>query len=148
MLIGPLEEARYEAALAFIYEVFHTEQHIPEMLIPIGNHEQKWWGLRKNEAVLGTAAIWKTNGNWHWGRFAVDKSLRGQGLGKILALTSFKDTFQSGIDLLYIDARDTTVGIIEKFGGLRNGKKIDFYGTPVTPMTLYKNAFFESLNKS
>ena len=147
IIIERLDDTDYNSVLLFIHDVFHGEQNIPEALIPIINHEQKWWGVRTGEAILGTAAIWKEVDAWHWGRFAVDKSLRGLGIGKSLAITSFKDAFNSGIHTLHIDARDTTVGIIEKFGGIETAEKIDFHGTPVTPMVLYKELFLNTLNK-
>lgn len=123
---------------SLIQDTFTDEQNIPLHLIPLStNIDQKWWLARSGEYVLGAVAAWEQDGEWHWGRFAVDNRFRGLGIGKTLARYSLVQTLLSTNEV-YIEARDTTVNIVKELGGEIVGNKFDFYGMPVTPMRLNK----------
>ena len=135
----------YNDAIQFAAAVFCREQNIPLELVPIYDaYRPVWWCVRAGEDILGTAASWLENGEWHWGRFAVDTKLRGLGLGKALMLCSLQETFAFGADKVFLEARDVTVALIRKVGGKVTGGAQDFYGQPVTPMVLYKADFLEN----
>jgi predicted GNAT family N-acyltransferase len=138
-----------EKALILLRDVFACEQNIPVELHDIKEDlNPLWWCAKDGLEIVGTAAGWIEGGNWHWGRFAVDRRLRGLGIGKKLAVFSFKEIFGLGAGEIHIEARDVTVGIIRKFGGEVTGEPVDFYGAPVTPMILKKHEFLEYLRRN
>ncbi|WP_083539386.1 GNAT family N-acetyltransferase [Enterovibrio coralii] len=133
---------------ALLRDTFHGEQKIPEDLVPLARETtQKWWVARSGEYVLGAVAGWEKEGAWHWGRFVVDNRFRGCGIGKALALHSLRDLLTITDEIL-IDARDTTVSIVQTLGGTVTGEKVDFYGLPVTPMKLIAEDFELALQSS
>ncbi|MDD7794265.1 GNAT family N-acetyltransferase [Clostridium sp. 'White wine YQ'] len=133
-----------EEAIKLSIEVFNREQHIPEELIPIREElEPIWWCGKLNGEIVAVVASWKEHGEWHWGRYAVDKKLRGKGLGKNIALFSLNEVFNLGAEEIYIEARDITLKMLEKFGCEVIGNAEDFYGDRVTPIVLKKNKFIE-----
>jgi DNA-binding MarR family transcriptional regulator/predicted GNAT family N-acyltransferase len=124
-------------AIKLATEVFNREQNIPEKLIPV-NEDLKpiWWCARVGEDIIGVAASWKENDKWHWGRYAIDKRLRGIGIGKKLAIFSLNEIFNLGADEIFIEARYITLKMLEKFGCEVTGEAQDFYGDSVTPITI------------
>ncbi len=139
--IEQLNPTSVNSTLLFLEEVFSIEQNIPKELIPVKADQQKWWAIKDGNQIVGTAAIWQINSEWHWGRLAIHEKLRGLGLGKKLVTQSLEESFQMGIETILIDARDITVDMILKLGGKIVGEKINFYGLPVTPMELCKSDF-------
>ena len=125
----------------FMSCIFHEEQLIPESLLPIDHLEHKWWFIKNNDQIIATVAIWKTNNEWHWGRLGVHKNFRKKGIAKQLIEKSLNDSFNSGIEVIKIDARDVTVKAILKIGGDILGERTTFYGLPITPMEIKKHAF-------
>jgi len=144
--IEPLRDAYFDSAMELLVQTFSNEQHIPRHLVPLSKSKSpKWWCVRVGEEVIGAVAAWQESGQWHWGRFAVDKNLRGLGIGKSMAIESITELFAGVADVIIIDARDITVGIIEKLGGKQTRPRFDFYGEPVTPMQLEKDDFLPGL---
>ncbi len=139
--IEQLNPTSVNSALLFLEQVFSIEQNIPKELIPILADQQRWWGIKDGNQIIGTAAICEINSEWHWGRLAIHEKLRGLGLGKKLVMQSLEESFQMGIETILIDARDITVDMILQLGGKIVGEKANFYGLPVTPMKLCKNDF-------
>jgi DNA-binding MarR family transcriptional regulator/predicted GNAT family N-acyltransferase len=122
--------------IQLVSRVFSSEQNIPFSLIPLSEDTpQKWWIARAGETILGAVACWQDNESWHWGRFVVDPKFRGMKIGDTLARISLKAMLRE-TDTLQIEARDVTVRIIQKLGGIITGDKTDFYGMPVTPMKI------------
>jgi DNA-binding MarR family transcriptional regulator len=143
--IEPLRDAYFDAAMELIIQIFSSEQNIPRHLVPVSKSKSpKWWCVRVGEDVIGAVAVWKESGQWHWGRFAVDKNFRGLGIGKSMAVESITALFTGIADKIIIEARDITVGIIEKLGGKQTNPAFDFFGDPVTPMELQKEAFLQN----
>lgn len=130
-----------DSALFLVEDVFYMEQHIPKEVIRLKNDQQIWWCIRRSDQLVGVVAAWKEKSEWHWGRLAVHKEVRGLGLGKMLLKKSLDELFQMEIEKVIIDARDITVRMVQDFGGKITGKKSLFYGTPITPMELKKSDF-------
>ncbi|MGG1659774.1 GNAT family N-acetyltransferase [Brevibacillus sp. NRS-1366] len=131
-----------EAALDLAVRIFNEEQDIPSELVPVmESYQPIWWGARIGEDICGTAASWLDNGQWHWGRFAVNTELRGSGLGGKLAHYSLEATFQLGAEQIFLEAREATVRIVGKLGGRVVGDPFDFYGEPVFPMMISRAEF-------
>ncbi|WP_350216163.1 GNAT family N-acetyltransferase [Ekhidna sp.] len=139
--IEPLRESSLPEAYLFLETIFTNEQHIPKKLIPLQHKQQLWWCIKDEGAIVGTVAAWKDGKEWHWGRLAVDEGQRGRGLGKKLAIGSFKELFQCGIDQIIIDARDITVELLLSLGAKVTGPTTQFYDIPITPMKLTKSDF-------
>ena len=126
----------------FLVSVFHVEQNIPLKDIPLKTKTSFWWGITNDsEELFGTVASWKKKNEWHWGRFAVSPQLRGKGLGKVLAEQSLNETFNLGAEKIIIDARETTVNLMLKFGGSIAGATTMFSSESITPMVLEKKNF-------
>ena len=146
--IEPLRDAYFDAAVELIVQIFSGEQNIPSHLVPISKRKSpQWWCARVGEDIIGAAAAWKASGQWHWGRFAIDKNFRGLGIGKSLAIESITALFTGVTDQITIEARDATVGIIKKLGGKQTNPPFDFFGAPVTPMELEKKAFLQNFEE-
>ena len=139
--IEPLDSNLYDKALVFLENIFTREQNIPKELIPLSSETQRWWCIRSGDEILGIAAAWMTNSEWHWGRFSIDEKLRGKGLGTKLVIKSFSDLFEHDTDEIVIDARDVAVKIILKLGGEVTGETGYFYEQAITPMIVRKNSF-------
>lgn len=147
ILIERISENYMNDAIKLATEVFTNEQSIPSELVPVNdNLKPIWWCARVGEDIIGVAAAWKEKDKWHWGRFAVDKRLRGIGIGQKIAIFSVKEIFNSYTEEIYIEARDATVNMLMKFGCKVIGEAEDFYGESVTPITLNKNNFMASFN--
>ncbi|MFQ3214011.1 MAG: putative GNAT family N-acyltransferase [Marivirga sp.] len=144
--IERLNKECYDSAILFLESVFNKEQNIPKELIPLDNESQKWWCIRNHDEVVGIVAAWESKSEWHWGRLAIHKKLRGLGLGKKIALKSLEELFKIGIEKVKIDARDITIEIVLHMGGTVTGKKTNFYGYPITPMTIQKEDFINKTN--
>jgi DNA-binding MarR family transcriptional regulator/predicted GNAT family N-acyltransferase len=131
-------------AIKLATEVFTNEQNIPENLIPINEElNPTWWCARVGEDIIGVTAGWIENSKWHWGRYAVDKRLRGIGIGKKIAMFSLNEIFNTGADEIFIEARDITLKMLKKFGCKVVGEAEDFYGSPVTPIIIKKSDFID-----
>lgn len=136
-----------EDVIKLATEVFTNEQRIPENLIPL-NEDLKpiWWCARIDEVIIGISASWKENDEWHWGRYAVDKRLRGKGIGKKLAMFSISEIFDLGAEEIYGEARDITVKMLSKLGCEMTGEPVNFYGDSVTPIIIKKSDFIRAKN--
>lgn len=144
--IEPLRDAYFDAAMELEIQTFSIEQNIPSRLVPLSKSKRpKWWCARVGQDVIGAVASWEDSGQWHWGRFAVDKNFRGLGIGKSMAVESITALFTRETDKIIIEARDIAVKIIRKLGGKQTSPPFDFFGDPVTPMELEKEAFFRNI---
>ena len=144
--VEPLRQEYFDATMELLMQTFSVEQNIPGHLVPIPQSKgPQYWCARVGGDVLGASAAWQESGQWHWGRFAVNKNFRGLGIGKIIAVESITALFTGFTDKIVIEARDVTVGIIKKLGGNQTGPPFDFFGSPVTPMELQKENFLQNL---
>jgi predicted GNAT family N-acyltransferase len=139
--IEQLNQEHYNSAILFLENVFYKEQNIPKELIPLENENQKWWCIRSSDEIVAIAAAWEVKSEWHWGRLAIHKKLRGFGMGKKIAIKSLDELFQMGIESVKIEARDITVEMVLKMGGKITGRKAKFYGHSITPMEIQKEDF-------
>lgn len=127
--------------LKFLENIFTKEQNIPHELIPIDYEEQKWWCIKNNAKIVGVVAVWKTESQWHLGRLATDKKLRGLGLGTKLIKKAIHDLFKTETETIVIHARDIVVEMLLKLGAKKTGKRDFFYNIPITPLILCKQDF-------
>jgi DNA-binding MarR family transcriptional regulator/predicted GNAT family N-acyltransferase len=147
ILIEKISENYMDDAIKLATEVFAHEQGIPaESIVIDADLKPIWWCARVGEDIIGVTAAWKEKDKWHWGRFAVDKRLRGIGIGQKLAMFSLKEIFNSYTEEIYIEARDATVNMLMKFGCKIIGEAEAFYDEPVTPITLNKSDFMKRCN--
>ena len=93
--------------------------------------------------VGGVALYWEDNA-WHMGRFVISPELRGRHVGTALLETALTDIFAQDIREVTMEARDTTVHILKKFGAETTGAPFSFYRGTVTPMRLTREAFWNS----
>lgn len=143
--LGRISPNYLKDAIKLATEVFTYEQSIPEELVPIKEGlKPTWWCAKIGEDIIGIAASWIEEGEWHWGRFAVDKRFRGLGIGKRIVIFSINETFNLGAEKIFIEAKNITVKILEQFGGNVVGEAIEFYGEPVTPIIIEKSSFINA----
>ena len=71
----------------------------------------------------------------------VDRRLRSLGVGKKMFAFSLNEIFNLDVEKVFIEARDITVRMLEQFSCEVVGEAIDFYGEPVTPITIKKCDF-------
>lgn len=124
-------------------KVFAGEQEIPEDIIEvIGEDVTRWWCAAIDSLVVGAVAAWKEDNQIHWGRFAVNNTYRGKQIGTRLARHSLEALFSQGVEEVYMDARDATVGIICSMGGKIIGKPVPFYKGTVTPVVISREDYY------
>jgi predicted GNAT family N-acyltransferase len=142
ILVEKISENYMDEAIRLATEVFTEEQGIPAELIPMKDDLTPiWWCARVGEDIVGVVAAWQENDKWHWGRFAVDKGLRGMGIGHKMAIYSLKEIFSGHTEELYVDARDVTINLLLKFDCNIIGETQEFYGDTITPIVLNKEQF-------
>ena len=94
--------------------------------------------------LLGGVALYWEDDAWHMGRFVISPELRGRHVGTALLETALTDIFAQDIREVTMEARDTTVHILKKFGAETTGAPFSFYRGTVTPMRLTREAFWNS----
>ena len=130
--------------------VFSGEQEIPESDVRGAQTDRTmWWVAACGSRIIGAAAAWEeareglTDGRKavHGARFIMDPAWRGCGLGARMSLYMLREIFRMGYDMVYMENRDVTVHIVEKYGAVRCGEPYPFYVGMVTPMILTREAF-------
>lgn len=143
--IGRVSSNYMEKAIELATEVFTYEQNIPSELVPVNKElNPMWWCARVGEDIIGVTAAWKEKDKWHWGRFAVDKRLRGIGIGNKIAMFSLKELFNIGAEEIFIEARDVTLKMLGKLRCEVVGEAKDFYGDLVTPIIVKKHSLMNT----
>ena len=99
---------------------------------------------REDPSILGGVALYWEDDAWHMGRFVISPELRGRHVGTALLETALTDIFAQDIREVTMEARDTTVHILKKFGAETTGAPFSFYRGTVTPMRLTREAFWNS----
>ena len=94
--------------------------------------------------IVGGVALYWEDDAWHMGRFVISPELRGRHVGTVLLETALTDIFAQDIREVTMEARDTTVHILKKFGAETTGAPFSFYRGTVTPMRLTREAFWNS----
>ena len=94
--------------------------------------------------IVGGVALYWEDDAWHMGRFVISPELRGRHVGTALLETALTDIFAQDIREVTMEARDTTVHILKKFGAETTGAPFSFYRGTVTPMRLTREAFWNS----
>lgn len=79
-----------------------------------------------------------------WAASSSPPELRGRHVGTALLETALTDIFAQDIREVTMEARDTTVHILKKFGAETTGAPFSFYRGTVTPMRLTREAFWNS----
>lgn len=138
-------EADTERLVALAGQIFETEQEIPRALTPLPpENRPQWWCAEEDGTLLGGVALYWEDGAWHMGRFVVSPALRGRHIGTALLEKALTDIFSRDIREVTMEARDTTVHILKKFGAETTGAPFSFYRGTVTPMCLTREAFWSS----
>lgn len=146
-MVRRASDADMDAVLAFAAQIFADEQDIPKELnfIPADKQPQ-WWCMEQDGELVGTAAIYREDGQWHMGRITVARRLRGQHKGTFLLKRVLDDVFAQDVDNIFLEARDATVHILIGFGAEIAGEPFAFYCGNVTPMILTRTAFLQHTN--
>ena len=119
--------------------VFVGEQKIPADDVPLSEERlPTWWCAEVDGQLAAAVAAWEEDGVTHWGRFAVQPHLRGRHIGTALARRSLEDLFAGGADTIHLTARESTVRIFLKLGGIVTGEPEPFFEGTVTPLVLRK----------
>ena len=142
MIVRRAKTEDMPAVMALVDRVFETEQGIPPALNPIPEDKRPiWWCAEQDGAVVGTVAAFEEDGMCHMGRITIAPALRGHGLGAKLLRCTLRDLFAQGTDSVFLEARDTTVHILQKFGAEIIGAPTPFYVGNVTPIILRREDF-------
>ena len=140
-----VSQSDLDEVIRFAIEVFTEEQHIPDQMVPISEERDPiWWCAKADGHLIGVSAAWKETGQWHWGRFAIDKKMRGLGIGKKMASFCLNEIFLLGAENIFMEARDITVKLLEPFGTEITGEPMDFFGEVVTPINIKKEVFLKN----
>lgn len=140
MMIRQASTADMAEIMTLVEQVFSDEQNIPRELIPLpAEREPRWWYIRQNERIAATVALYRDGEEWHMGRLAVAPGLRGGHIATQLLEVAIPAAFATGIDVIRTDCRDTTVHILQKFGGEIAGKTEVFFKGNITPVILKRD---------
>ena len=130
--------------LALASEVFTREQGIPaDDIDAFLKKEPICWCAIADEKIVAGVASWNENGETRCGRFFVIPSERGHHLGTKLARFMFEDLFDMGVETIHMEARDTTVKIVQSMGGRVVGETFQFFGANETPLVLEKKDYIK-----
>ena len=137
MTIRQASAADMAEIMTLVEQVFSDEQNIPRELIPIpAEREPRWWYIRQEGRIAATVALYRDGEEWHMGRLAVAPGLRGGHIATQLLEVAIPAAFATGINVIRTDCRDTTVHILQKFGGEIAGKTEVFFKGNITPVVL------------
>ena len=137
MTIRQASTADMAEIMNLVEQVFSDEQNIPRELIPLpAEREPRWWYIRQDGRIAATVALYRDGEEWHMGRLAVAPGLRGAHIATQLLEVAIPAAFATGIDVIHTDCRDTTVHILQKFGGKIAGKTEVFFKGNITPVVL------------
>ena len=137
MKVHPATEHDMAGIMALVTRTFAHEQGIPEEMIPIpAEKEPHWWCIRQDGSIAAAVALYREGTEWHMGRLAVAPGLRGGHIATQLLEVAIPAAFATGIDVIHTDCRDTTVHILQKFGGKIAGKTEVFFKGNITPVVL------------
>ena len=129
-------------------EIFSGEQNIPaEIIDSFLSNRPICWVAEQKGTIIGSIASWEENDGIHLGRFVVLPQFRGQKIGTKLLNHAVLELFNSKIEIIYMEARDSTARMVRALGGRDTGKPFNFYLGNVTPMVLEKNAFMRDGNR-
>ena len=126
-------------------EVFTREQGIPADDIDafLKKEPMCWCAATADEKIIAGVASWNENGQTRCGRFFVVPEERGRHLGTKLARFMFEDLFDMGVETIHMEARDTTVKIVQSMGGRVVGDTFLFFGANETPLVLEKKDYIK-----
>ena len=140
MTIRQASTADMAEIMTLVEQVFSDEQNIPRELIPLpAEREPRWWYIRQEGRIAATVALYRDGEEWHMGRLAVAPGLRGGHIATQLLEVAIPAAFATGIDVIRTDCRDTTVHILQKFGGEIAGKTEVFFKGNITPVILKRD---------
>ena len=140
MTIRQASTADMAEIMTLVEQVFSDEQNIPRELIPLpAEREPCWWYIRQDGRIAATVALYRDGEEWHMGRLAVAPGLRGGHIATQLLEVAIPAAFATGIDVIRTDCRDTTVHILQKFGGEIAGKTEVFFKGNITPVILKRD---------
>ena len=131
--------------LGMASEVFTREQGIPADDIDAFLKKEPicWCAETADGKIAAGVASWNENGETRCGRFFVIPSERGHHLGTKLARFMFEDLFDMGVETIHMEARDTTVKIVQGMGGRVVGETFQFFGANETPLVLEKKDYIK-----
>ena len=130
--------------LGMASEVFTREQGIPaDDIDAFLKKEPICWCAIADDKIAAGVASWNENGETRCGRFFVIPSERGHHLGTKLARFMFEDLFDMGVETIHMEARDTTVKIVQSMGGRVVGETFQFFGENETPLVLEKKDYIK-----
>ncbi len=145
MIFRKAKKEELSRILAMQADVFSGEQGIPnDDIDTFLAKEPICWCAEQDGKIYAATAAWKENGETHWGRFVVFPAARGLHIGTKLARFSFCELFETGVEKIYMDARDATVKIVCGMGGRVVGEPYPFYEGNVTPVLLEKKDFIRA----
>ena len=122
-------------------EVFCGEQGIPaELIDTFLLNQPTCWVAEQEGQIVGTIASWMESGEVHLGRFVVLPHLRGQKIGTKLLNHAICELFSSGVEKIYMEARDSVAKMIRTIGGRDIGEPFVFYRGNVTPLVLERSS--------
>ena len=134
--------------LGMASEVFTREQGIPADDIDAFLKKETifWCAATADGKIAAGVASWNENenGQTRCGRFFVVPAERGHHLGTKLARFMFEDLFDMGVETIHMEARDTTVKIVQSMGGRVAGETFQFFGANETPLVLEKKDYIKA----
>ena len=141
-ILRPALPSDMDDILTLQLAVFAGEQKIPADDVPLSeDRHPTWWCAEVDGRLAAAVAAWEEDGAVHWGRFAVQPHLRGRHIGTALARHSLEALFASGAEVIHLTARESTVRIFRKMGGVITGEPIPFFEGTVTPLVLRKTDY-------
>lgn len=121
-------EADTERLVALAGQILKRNRRPPALTpLPPENRPQ-WWCVEEDGTLLGGVALYWEDDAWHMGRFVISPELRGRHVGTALLETALTDIFAQDIREVIMEARDTTVHILKKFGAETTARPFPFIG--------------------
>jgi predicted GNAT family N-acyltransferase len=86
--------------------------------------------------LVGVASVFFSEGSARLRKFAVSPSLQGRGLGSLMLETMIADAKVLSAEIFWCDARESALGIYQKFGLQKEGERFYKSDIPYFKMSL------------
>lgn len=130
---------KMDLAIQLRMKVFVQEQSVPvDMEVDGDDPEAKHLLLLKDDQPLGTCRWRETDEGLKLERFAIIKTCRGQGLGKVL-VEYVLEKYKESDSCIYLYAQSDVIAFYEKFGFLAVGEEFEEAGIQHRKMIYQRN---------
>ena len=119
-----IEQIRPELTWRLRQQVLYPNSKLYEMEMEEDNHGYHFGAFKDNELV-GVVSLFQNGTDFQFRKFAVDASVQGTGIGKVLLQYIMNFAIAEGTAKIWCNARSTATGFYARYGFKQTGKKFE-----------------------